>query len=163
MRAPSFKQSLAQGGHLRAREAGAGRAASQLLHEHVGGGGQQHPQLIGQEARAAGAVDLKPVMQFFYAVLDVGAGAVDLLVQPPGSALEIGDDEARIHLRLAPRMARDLGLDDHAALALPAPGGIVSLPVDVSGLAAAAERRRAVPMRRAARRARRLFLAIATT
>src|SRR3989442_8407864 len=46
-----------------------------LLHQHVSGGGQQHPQLVGEEARAAGAVDFKSVMQLFYPVLDLGAAA----------------------------------------------------------------------------------------
>ena len=38
---------------------GARGAQAQLLVEHVGRGGQKPPQLVGLEAGAAGAVDLK--------------------------------------------------------------------------------------------------------
>ena len=38
-------------------------AQAQLLHQNVRGGGEQNPQLVGEKARAAGAVDLKAVVQ----------------------------------------------------------------------------------------------------
>ena len=58
-----FEQPLAQRRYLRTRQAGSDRTAAQLLHEHVSSGGQKDPELIGQKARAAGAVDLQPVVQ----------------------------------------------------------------------------------------------------
>ena len=51
-----FQQPLTRGRHLGPCEAGTGGTATQLLHQHIGGGGQEHPQLIGEEARAAGAL-----------------------------------------------------------------------------------------------------------
>ena len=47
-----FEQAFPQGAHLRPRTRGAGRPQAQLLEQHVGGRAQQHPQLIGPEARA---------------------------------------------------------------------------------------------------------------
>ena len=38
-------------------------AQAQLLHQNVRGGGEQNSQLVGEKARAAGAVDLKAVVQ----------------------------------------------------------------------------------------------------
>jgi hypothetical protein len=37
---------------------GAGGSQAQLLHQHVGRGGQQHAELVGPEAAAAGSADV---------------------------------------------------------------------------------------------------------
>lgn len=37
---------------------------AKLLHQHIGGRSQQHPQQIGQETRATGAVDFKTELEF---------------------------------------------------------------------------------------------------
>src|SRR6266508_4208844 len=50
--------------------------------------------------------------------------AVDLLVDGLGRAGEVGHDEPGIVLGVAARMPDDLGLDDHAAPALPRLGGV---------------------------------------
>ena len=68
-----FEQALAQARHLRSRAVGAGCGSAQLLHEHIGGCGEQHTQLIGPEVGAAGAVDLQSIMQLFDAILDFAA------------------------------------------------------------------------------------------
>jgi len=52
-----LEQAFTQGAHLRPRTGGTGRLQAQLLEQHVGGCAQQHPQLIGPEARATGAID----------------------------------------------------------------------------------------------------------
>ena len=55
---PQFEEPVAQPRHLGAGTGGARRAQPEFLHQHVGGGGEQHAQLIGPEATAARAVDL---------------------------------------------------------------------------------------------------------
>src|SRR5487761_188025 len=65
-----LQEPLTQGADLGSRTLAAAGAQAQLLHQNVGGGGEQYPQLIGEKARAAGAVDLKAVVQLFYPVLD---------------------------------------------------------------------------------------------
>ena len=66
---------------LRPRPGGAAGREAQLLQQHVGRGGKQHAQLIGEEARAAGAVE-RDVEQFFDPILDLTTLAVDALVDP---------------------------------------------------------------------------------
>jgi len=51
-----LEQPFAQGRDPSTRQAGAAGAAAQLLHQHVGRGGERDTQLIGEEARAAGAI-----------------------------------------------------------------------------------------------------------
>src|SRR5450631_266503 len=130
-----FQEVFAQGADLGGSEGGARGAQTQFLVEHVGGGAQQTPQLIGEEAAATGAVDLKAVMQLLDPIFDVTAGAVDRFIQMPGRLPEVGDHEARVVLRLAPWMAHDFGLDDHAPALLPSAGGVAALAVDMCSLA----------------------------
>jgi hypothetical protein len=74
-------------------------AAAQLLVEDVRGRSHQHAQLVGREARAAGAIDLEVVLQLLDPVFGVAALAVEL-VDPAGrAALEIRHDVARVVLR----------------------------------------------------------------
>jgi hypothetical protein len=91
--------------------------AAQLLHEDVGGGGQEDPELIGQEARAAGAIDLQAVFELLDAVLDVSALAVDPFVDPAGRLAQVGDEEAGIVFGTPARVAHDFGLEDDAPAA----------------------------------------------
>ena len=72
-----LQEPVAQPGHLGSGTGGACGAQPELLHEHVGGGRQQDPQLVRGEPAAAGAVDLQPVEQFLDPVLDVTARAID--------------------------------------------------------------------------------------
>src|SRR5947209_19514630 len=58
------EQPLPQCGHLRAGAGRARRPQPEFLHEHVRGGGEEHAQLIGPEATAAGASDLESVVEF---------------------------------------------------------------------------------------------------
>src|ERR1019366_4754163 len=50
---------------------------TKFLVEHVRGGAQQPPQLIGEKAAATGTVDFQAMMQFFDPILDIAPGAVD--------------------------------------------------------------------------------------
>jgi hypothetical protein len=65
-----FQQSFAQRPDLSASAVRATSAQTQFLHQYVSGGGQQHPQLVGPEVTAAGAVDLQ-IVQLFNSVLDL--------------------------------------------------------------------------------------------
>lgn len=57
-----FQDLLAQRRDLSACEGGARGVQPQLLEQYVGGGGHKPTPLIGEEARAAGAIDLEPVV-----------------------------------------------------------------------------------------------------
>ncbi|HWF97753.1 MAG TPA: hypothetical protein VN691_01090, partial [Steroidobacteraceae bacterium] len=46
---------------------------AQLLHQDISGGSDEHAKLVGEEARAAGAVDLKAVVKLLDPVLDLTA------------------------------------------------------------------------------------------
>src|SRR5665213_2970229 len=126
---------FAQGADLSGSEGGVGGPQTQLLVEHVGGGAQQPPQLIGEEATATGAVDFQTVMQLFDPILDVPAGAVDRLVQMPGGVFEVGEHEARVVFGLAPGMTHNLSLDDDASALIPGAGSIARLAIKMSGQA----------------------------
>ena len=82
---------FAQGTDLGGSEGGARGPQSQLLVEHVGGGSQKTAQLIGEEARATGTVDLQAVVQFLDPIFDVSAGAVEHFVQIPRRVFEVRD------------------------------------------------------------------------
>jgi hypothetical protein len=56
----------------------------QILQQDVGCRGQADTDLVGEEARAAGAIDPQPLLELLDPVLHVAAGAVDLLVGPAG-------------------------------------------------------------------------------
>jgi hypothetical protein len=56
-----LQQAFPQRPNLSSRTAGVRGVQAQLLHQHVGGGGQQDAELVGPEAAATGAVDLKIV------------------------------------------------------------------------------------------------------
>src|ERR1039458_2955864 len=125
---PSLSQPLTQCAHLSARTLTTSGTQAQLLHQHIGGGGEQHAQLVGEEVRTAGAVDLQPMVQFFDAVLDLTPSAVDTLVQMPWGSGEVGHDKACVVLRLPAFQPHDLCFDEDAALAsLPTARGIARL------------------------------------
>jgi hypothetical protein len=56
-----FQQPFAEWPDLSACTVGARGPQAQLLHQQVSGGGQQHPELVGPEIAATGAVDLQVV------------------------------------------------------------------------------------------------------
>ena len=70
-------------------------AEPQFLQQHVGRGGEQHAQLVGEEPRATGAIE-GDVEQLLDAVLDLAALAVDALVDALRLARQVGDHEARV-------------------------------------------------------------------
>ena len=72
-----LEEPVAQPRHLGVGTGGARRAQPEFLQEHVGGGGEEHAQLIGPEPTAARAVDLQAIEQLLNPILDVAAGAVD--------------------------------------------------------------------------------------
>lgn len=76
-----FEQSLAHCAHLGPTTWPSPRQQAPLLYENIGGGSEQHAELIGQEACAAPAINLQSVVNFFDAVLDLGAHTVHPLVQ----------------------------------------------------------------------------------
>ena len=108
-----LQQPFPQDGDLRARAGRVLRVTAECLHEDVGGGREQHPELVGQEPRATRPVDLQAVLELLDAVLDVSTLAVDPLIdRSRGAVAQVGDHEARVVLGIPPRMPDDLGLDD---------------------------------------------------
>ena len=99
------------------------------MHQHRGGGGEEHAELIGPKATATRAAEVEPVEEFFDPIFNVATPAVHLLVDEPGRLPQIGDHKAGIVARLAAREADDFGFDHHAALMRPGPGGIARLGV----------------------------------
>jgi hypothetical protein len=97
-----LQEVFAQGVDLSRPEDGARGTPAQLLVEHIGGSAEQTPKLIGEEARATGAIDLKSVVQLFNPILDVTSGAVDRFVQMSGRVRKVRDHEARIVLGSRP-------------------------------------------------------------
>ena len=89
-----LEQFKPQGRDLRPRPGGAVGGEPQFLQQHVGGRGQEHTELVGEEARAAGAVE-GDVEELFDAVLGVAPLAVRVLVDPPGLALEASRSYSR--------------------------------------------------------------------
>src|SRR5207247_7509526 len=90
-----LQQSFAQHGNLSAGTSGPGSPQSQLLHQDVGSGGEQNPELVGPEAGATGAVDLE-VVQFLNAIFDITTLAVHMLVNPLWTLFHVGDDKPGI-------------------------------------------------------------------
>ena len=71
--------SASQGGLLQSE-------TTQGVHEHVGGGGQIQPELIGAHRCRAGPVGEQTQLLFFYAVLHVAPRTVEVFVESAGSA-----------------------------------------------------------------------------
>ena len=76
-------------------------------------------------------------MQFFYAIFDVPALAVDPFVNPLRALFHVGDDKPGIVFGVLIGSADDLGFDDDAAQAWPLPGLVADFPVNMFGLSAA--------------------------
>ena len=91
-----FQQPFAQGPDLRPRACGPRRPQPQFLHQDVGRRRHQYPELVGQELRATGAVDLQALVQFLNAIFDFAPLAINLLVNPARALLQVGDQEARV-------------------------------------------------------------------
>src|SRR5207237_9430571 len=128
-------QSFAPHGNLSASTSCPCSPQSQRLHQDVGSGGEQNPELVGPEAGATGAVDVEFV-QFFYAILDVTALAVDPFVNPLRALFHVGDDKTGIVSGLFVGSADDLGFDDDAAQTWPLPGLVADFSVNMFGLSA---------------------------
>src|SRR5713101_2587978 len=158
-----LEQPLPQRGDLGVRAGRAARAALELLEQDVGGQSQQDAELVGQKLRAAGPVHLQPVMQLFEPVLHVAPLAVDLLVDRPGRAGQVGHDEPGIVLGVAAGMPDHLGLDDDPPLALPRFGRVPRLPVEVLRPAGGSRAHPGLAIKRRARFSNRALLAMATT
>ena len=124
-----FQQPFAQGPHLRPRASGPRRPQPQFLHQNVGSRRQQYPELVGQELRAARAVDLQALVQFLEAVLDFAPLAIDLFVNPARALLQAGDQEAGVVFGLLALGSNYLGLENYAPLRQPTLGGIAAFPV----------------------------------
>src|SRR6266480_8025687 len=134
--APSFKK-RSRRMETWVRAVRARQAQPQFLQEYVGRGGHQYTELIGPEFGATGAPNLHAVVQFFNSILDVTPLTIDLLVEPLGTLLHVGNHEARIIFRVAVGMASDFSLIDDATLILPGLlGFIAELPVNMLGLPA---------------------------
>ena len=133
---PQFEEPVAQPRHLGAGTGGARRAQPEFLHQHVGGGGEEHAQLIGPKATATRAVDLQAIEQLLDPIVDVAAGAGDPFIEEARRLAQIGHDEARVVARLAVAEPEDLGLDHDAARVAPRTGLVLSVGIHVRGLAA---------------------------
>ena len=84
--------SASQGGLLQSE-------TTQGVHEHVGGGGQIQPELIGAHRCRAGPVGEQIQLLFFYAVLHVAPRTVEVFVESAGPQAfrrQGGDDESGI-------------------------------------------------------------------
>ena len=73
--------SASQGGLLESE-------TTQGVHEHVGGGGQIQPELIGAHRSGAGPVGEQIQLLFFYAVLHVAPRTVEVFVERAEAALD---------------------------------------------------------------------------
>lgn len=62
----------------------------------IGGGVEQQPELIGQEAMATQAIGLDLQLQFLDAVFHVAPEHVDVVIDKLGVAVQVGDHEALI-------------------------------------------------------------------
>ena len=71
----------------------------QFLEEDERGRRQGDAQLIGPEARTAGAPEGEGVFQFLEAILTVAAGAIHVGVDPLRRLAQIRDDETRVIAR----------------------------------------------------------------
>ncbi len=99
--------SASQGGLLQSE-------TTQGVHEHVGGGGQIQPELIGAHRCRAGPVGEQTQLLFFYAVLHVAPRTVEVFVEragPQAFRRQGGDDESGIGA-----FVQELGLADDASL-----------------------------------------------
>ena len=136
--ATDLEQFLAKGLDLGSRKACPCSPVSEFLHEHIGGAGHQDAELVRPEVRAARPIDLESVLEFLDAVLDLPSGAVDPLVDVPGRAAQVGDEEAGVVSRLASVDACDFRFNDDTALARPGFGRVPGRAIDMFGPAASA-------------------------
>jgi hypothetical protein len=97
-----FEQSFSQAADLGAGTRRARGAQAEFLQQDVGGGGEEHAELIGPKARAARAPDLEIVVELFDPILHVPARRVDLFKDEAGRLPQVRDQEARIATRGRP-------------------------------------------------------------
>src|SRR5512139_2214303 len=79
---PEFEEPLAERPNLEARRWGRGQPLPQPLEQDVGRGGEEHPEGVRPEARAARPVEAEAGMQLLQPVLHVAPLAVDLVYAP---------------------------------------------------------------------------------
>ena len=132
---PQLQQPVAQPRHLAAGTRSTRRPQSQLLHQHVGCGGQQDAQLVGPEPAATRAVDLQAIEQLLDPVLDVAASTVNPLVDETRRLAQVRHHDARVVPRSTFAETDDFGFDHHPALMAPRAGGVAGGGIDVRGLA----------------------------
>src|SRR5918997_1579558 len=102
------------GGELGVLETDSAQGAEQ----NIGHGGEPEAELVGPHGGGRGPVSKEVELAFLDAVLELAAGAVDILVEPAGvarSRAQRGDDEARVGAAVRP-----LGFGDDPASAAPA-------------------------------------------
>src|SRR5258708_15967283 len=115
-----MQQAFAQHANLSTGTSSSGSPQAQLLHQYIGGSGEQNAELVGPEAGATGAVDFE-VVQFLDAVFYVTALAVDMFVNPLRTLFHVGDDKPGIVFGILIGSADDLGFDEDAAQIGPLP------------------------------------------
>jgi len=93
---PDLQELQAQGVDLGGSQFGALKVAPQHPKQAVGRGVQQQPELIGQEPVAAQAIGLELQLQLFDAVFHVAPEHVEIVINKPGVAHQVGDYEALI-------------------------------------------------------------------
>jgi hypothetical protein len=126
-----LEQSVAQRRHLGTSAGGPCGTESQLLDEHVGSSGEEDAELVGEEAGAAGAINLESVVKLFDPVFDLSTIAIDVLVDEARCLSQVGDEESGIVLHLATRMADHLGLDDDPSHPAPGSGRVEAFSIEV--------------------------------
>jgi len=120
-----LQQALPQGPDLIAGALGSGGPQAQFLQQDKGSRAEQHPELIGPEIGATGAVDLESLVQFLDPVFDVPALAIHSFVNPAGALGLIGDDESRVIFGVLAGIPNHFGFDDDAAVVRPRSSGVV--------------------------------------
>lgn len=95
-----FWQSFPQGAHLLSNTISSASAQLRLLHQNRDRGGEQHPQMVGEEARATGAGELRSIVLLLDPALDFASAAVDLLVEVLWRAFQNRHDQALVVLTL---------------------------------------------------------------
>ena len=111
---PDRDQRLPQPRDLRPAERGPVRMELQFLEEDERGRRQGDAQLIGPEARTAGAPEGEGVFQFLEAILTVAAGAIHVGVDPLRRLAQIRDDETRVIARHSSVVPHHFGFDNGA-------------------------------------------------
>ena len=98
-------------------------------HRHIGDRRHQSAELVGQEARATGAVDLQAQLEFLQTIFGIAPGAIHPLVDVFRRRLQAGDEKPWVVLRLPAEMRGHPGPDDNPAPMGPTPGPASELAI----------------------------------